>query len=47
MSCEFAAAGEERTQRGVGASSSSDPASRKSFPLQAQLKMKADLRDST
>lgn len=39
-------AGEERTQRGLVAPTASDPAFTKSFPLQAQIKVKADLEDS-
>jgi len=40
-------AGEERTRRGAVASSASDPACRKSFSLQAQLKARVDLEAST
>lgn len=39
-------ASEEKTQRGVVASTASDPAFTKSFPLQAQIKVKVDLEDS-
>lgn len=40
-------AGEERTRRGVVASSASDPSFRKGFSLQVQLKVTVDLEDST